>query len=149
MPEDKLIKPEPLIIKCDDGKERKYILSNFPAVDGREIVSKYVAANMPKVGDYAEGEKIMMKLMSYVAVETGGVQIRLSTKDLINNHCPGFEELMQIEMAMMEKNCSFFRDGRSLDFFESLTQMVARKFSEMLMLSSEQLSPTTKPISTN
>ena len=139
-----LIKPVPLTIKCEDGKERKYILSNFPAVEGREIVSKYIAANMPKVGDYAESEKIMLKLMNYVAVENGNVQTRLSTKDLINNHCPGFEELMKVEYAMMEKNCSFFRDGRSLDFFENLTQMVARKVSEMLMLSSVQSSPMTE-----
>lgn len=141
MPE--LIKPIPLVLKCD-GKERTFILSNFPAVDGREIVSKYIAANMPKVGDYKESEEIMIKLMSYVAVRNGSVETRLSTKDLINNHCPGFEELMKIEMAMMEKNCSFFRDGRSLDFFENLTQMVARKVSEMLMLSSVQSSPTEK-----
>jgi hypothetical protein len=142
MPE--LIKPIPLVLKCEDGKERTYILSNFPAVDGREIVSKYIAANMPKIGDYKESEEIMIKLMSYVAVKNGPVETRLSTKDLINNHCPGFEELMKIEMAMMEKNCSFFRDGRSLDFLENLTQMVARKVSEMLMLSSVQSSPTEK-----
>ncbi len=139
-----LIKPIPLVLKCEDGKERTYILSNFPAVDGREIVSKYIAANMPKVGDYKQSEDIMIKLMSYVAVKNGSIETRLSTKDLINNHCHGFEELMKIEMAMMEKNCSFFRDGRSLDFFENLTQMVARKVSEMLMLSSVQSSPTEK-----
>lgn len=145
-----LIKPEDLVLKCEDGKERKYILSSFPAVQGREIVAKYIGLNLPKIGDYAEGEKIMITLMSYVAVELKeGLQIRLATKDLINNHCPGFEELMKIEMAMMEKNCSFFRDGRSLDLFENLTRLIVRKVSETLILSSQQSSPTEKPVSTN
>jgi hypothetical protein len=104
---------------------------------------------MPKIGEYAEGEKIMLKLMSYVAVESGGVQTRLSTKDLINNHLPGFEELMKVEYAMMEKNCSFFRDGRSLDFFENLVQMALRKASEILTHLSAPSSPTAAPPSTN
>lgn len=147
MSEPTLIKPEPLTIECEDGKERTYILSNFPAVEGREIVSKYVSANMPRVGDYKEGETIMLKLMSYVAVESGNVQIRLATRDLINNHCPGFEELMTIEMAMMSKNCSFFRDGRCLDFFERITQMIAKKASEILMTSLEPSSTITEPVS--
>ena len=33
-----------------------FIISKFPAVDGREIVSKYTSSNIPKVGEYAASE---------------------------------------------------------------------------------------------
>lgn len=147
--DEPLIKPEPLTFLCKDGKERTFVLSNFPAVEGREILMKYVGASLPKIGDYAEGEKVMLKLMSYVAVKVNSAEVRLTTKDLINNHCGAPEDLMKLEYAMMEKNCSFFRDGRGLDFFDNLVQLIVRKVSETLTPSSAQSSPTEKQLSMN
>jgi len=130
-------------------KDQKFILSCFPAVEGRKILVLYPLSGLPQIGDYAINEETMLKLMSYVAVEKGGVQIRLSTPDLVNNHCRDAETLMSVEMAMMEKNYSFFRDGRISDFFGNLTQMLLRKASEMLTHLSAPSSPTEKPLSTN
>lgn len=144
-----LIKPEEFVITDTHGRELKFILSNFPAVEGREIIAKYPTSGLPKIGDYKVSEEIMVKLMGYVAVDRGGVMIRLSTKDLINNHCTDWETLAKVEMAMMEKNCSFFRDGRSFDFFENLAQICLTKVSEILTRSSAQSSPTDAQHSTN
>lgn len=146
-----LIKPKDFPMTCEDGTVKNYILSRFDAIAGREIICKYISFNLPKLGDYPEGEKVMLQLMSHVAVKTKeGVEIKLSTKDLIRNHCPdGYEQLMKLEGAMMEYNSSFFQDGRSLDFFENLAQLIARKALEILTPLSEQLSPTTKQPSTN
>ncbi len=144
-----LIKAKNYTFKDGEGVESTFVLSNFPAVEGREIVAKYLGSNLPKIGDYAISEETMFKLMNYVAIEKEGHLIRLSTKALVNNHCPDWELLQKIEMAMMEKNCSFFRDGRSLDFFENLVQMFLRKASEMLTPSLAQSSPTEKQPSTN
>lgn len=139
-----LIKPEELKIIDADGKERTYILSNFDAVNGREIITQYPMTGLPKIGDYPENKRLMSKLMSYVAVVVGDKTIRLETDALINNHVPDAENLMQIEMAMMVKNCSFFRDGRSLDFFDMLAQVFTEKFLEMLTPSSELSLPEEK-----
>ncbi len=132
-----LIKPEELNITDPDGTERTYILSNFDAVNGREIITQYPMTGLPKAGDYPENKKLMNKLMSYVAVVVDDKKIRLETDALINNHVRNADTLLQIEMAMMVKNCSFFRDGRSLDFFDMLAQMFTKKLLEILTPSSE------------
>ena len=80
---------------------------------GREIVAKYPVSALPKLGDYAVNEEVMLKLMSFVAVQVGESQQRLSSRAMINNHVPDFETLAKIEMKMMEYNCSFFRDDAS------------------------------------
>lgn len=146
-----LIEPEELVIKDKSGNDRVYILSDFDAVNGREIVALYPTSNLPKVGDYAVSKATMFKLMSYVAVPmpNGQPPLRLSTEALINNHVPTSEMLAKIEWAMMVKNCSFFRDGRSLDFFDNLAQVFLQKLTEMLTLSSASSSTVEKQPSTN
>ncbi len=144
-----LIKPSEFVIKDKDGNDKKFILSNFPAIMGREIIMKYPMAALPKVGDYAVSEEIMVKLMGHVAVEKNGVLIRLATRELIDNHCTDSEMLMKIEIAMMEKNYSFFQQGKHWDFLENLTQIFVAKISEMLTRLSEQSFPENKPQSTS
>lgn len=142
-----LIKPEEFYLDDphEEGKKLKFVVSNFPAVEGREIVTKYPMSSLPKLGDYATSEETMVKLMSYVAVPMpNGDLLRLSTRELINNHCRDWETLAKIEWKMMEKNCSFFQKGRSWDFLENFTQILLKKASEMLMRSSELSSPTEK-----
>lgn len=146
---DGLIKPSELTITDQDGTIRTFILSNFDAVTGREIVALYPLTGIPKIGDYEANKKTMMKLMSYVAVMVNGQPLRLTTEALINNHCGDFETLMKIEMSMMEKNCSFFRNGKTYDLLEKMVEIFLTKFSETLTLLSEQLSPPEKPPSTN
>lgn len=150
--ENPLIKPEEAPFKGvgNDGKEITYILSNFDAVNGREIIALYPTSGLPKIGDYAVSKATMLKLMTYVAVkQANGDLLRLSTEALVNNHVPDWETLAKIEMAMMEKNCSFFRDGRSWDFFDNLAQILLQKLSAMLIHSSAPSSTADTPPSTN
>ncbi len=140
------IKPEEFKLADADGKEYIYILSNFPAVAGRKIISQYPLTGLPKFGDYVENEKLMIELMSYVAVKmSDGREQRLETQALIDNHVPGPEMLVKIEMKMMEKNFSFFRDGRSLNFFDSIAQLLTKKITETLTLSLQPLSEQDTP----
>lgn len=145
-----LIKPEPYEVTDSDGKVHKFIVSNFPAVQGREIIVKYPMSGIPKLGDFQVNHETMLKIMTYVAVPMpNGNDLRLETIDLINNHCPDWEVLAKVEFKMMEKNCSFFRDGRSWDFLENLTQMVLGKITETLTPLLAQSSPTDTPPSTS
>lgn len=145
-----LIKPEEYVLEDADGISHTYVLSNFDAIAGRHIISQYPMTGLPKVGDYPENEKLMFKLMSYVAVVTNSNQIlRLSTPELILNHVPDFEMLAKIEIKMMAKNCSFFRNGQSLSFCDNIAQIFTKKILEMLTLSSEQSSQPEKQPTTN
>ena len=122
-----LLQPKefPVTITAEDGTvtNRVFILSKFPAVAGREIVAQYPVSALPKVGDYKTNEAIMLRLMSFVAVITeAGATQRLQTRELVDNHVPDWETLAKLEVAMMEYNCSFFRDGRVSTFFDNFAQ---------------------------
>lgn len=117
-----LIDPSELTLMGYDGKERVYTLSRFPAVVGREIVAKYPLSAVPKLGDYQVSEETMLKLMSYVSIDIGEKQQRLTNRALVDNHVPDWETLAKLEMAMMEKNCSFFANGQGLTSLEGFVR---------------------------
>lgn len=145
-----LIKPKEFSIADEDGKERKFILSKFDAVTGREILSVYTTSALPKLGEYPDNEQIMFKLMSYVAVpQENATPIRLSTRALVNNHIPDCEMLFTIEKEMMKYNYSFFRNGRPSTLFDDLTQKFLKRISEILIPLSAQSSPTDAQPSTS
>lgn len=131
-----LLEPKELEL---DGKT--FILSKFPAVAGREIITQYVPTAMPKAGDYQSNETIMLKLMAYVAVRdpASGVETRLQTRALVDNHVGSWETLMRLEVAMMEYNCSFFADGRASAFFEGIAQKAPQFLQQTLTPLLQQL----------
>jgi hypothetical protein len=112
---------------------RTFVISKFNAVDGREIITQYPLSGMPKLGDYKTNEGLMLKIMSFAEAKTeSGINIRLSTKELVNNHCGDWETLIKLEWEMIQYNCSFFQDGKSADFFQRLTSLAEQKITEML-----------------
>lgn len=116
----------------EDGGTKTFVLSKFPAILGREIVTQYPLSASPKIGEYSTNEALMLKLMSCVAVKTDSGHLMLSTKELVNNHVPDFETLLKIEWAMMEYNCSFFRNGGALRFLDDLKAKFQRSISRTL-----------------
>lgn len=141
-----MIEPKEIEVPTRNGP-KTYILSRFPAVQGREIVTQYPMTAMPKVGDYATNEALMLKIMAHVAVPTeGGGQLQLTSRALVDNHVPDFEALMRLEWAMMEYNCSFLQGGglsrlieeRALPF---LSQSISRMLTDLLERSSGKASP--------
>lgn len=145
-----MLQPKEVTIETQAGETRVYVLSKFPAVQGREIIAKYPISAMPKLGDYAVNEETMLKLMSFVAVprETGE-PLRLTTRALVDNHVPDWETLARIEMAMMEYNCSFFGNGQGSTFFEAIARKAQALITKTLMDLSEQSSRRDKQRSTN
>lgn len=139
-----MMHPKPILIG-----NKKFILSKFPATDGREIVTQYVSSGLPKIGDYKRNEELLFKLMAFVAIELPSGPLLLTTKELINNHIENWEDLAKLELEMMDYNCAFFRDGRASSFFEGIAQNVQAWILKTLMASSPQSSPMEKQPSTN
>lgn len=146
-----LINPEAVAITLPDGTTKEYILSDFPATLGREIIAKYPTSNAPKIGSYDVSEATMLKLMSCVAVEIEGRQepMCLTTKALVDNHVTSWETLAKIEMEMLKRNCSFFRDGRALTFFDGIAQLMKSLTIETLTASLPSLLKAAKQPSEN
>ena len=145
-----MLQPKEFKTTDQSGTERTYILSKFPAVQGREIISKYPLSAMPKLGDYAVNEETMYKLMAFVAIEhKGGEHLRLSTQALINNHVPDWETLAKIEVEMIQYNCSFFLKDKALTFLDVCLQTLTQRATEILTASLQPLSGTARPRSTS
>ena len=116
-----LIKPKEITVKDSDGDEKTFIISKIPAVDAREVLSKYPTANIPKVGEYRTSEDAMLLMLKYVAVPIEGREpIKLTSKALINNHVVDGEQLMRLELEMLQYNTSFFGKGGNSDFLGGL-----------------------------
>lgn len=128
---------------------KQYMISKFDSIFGREVVAKYPASGLPKFGDYAINEEMMFKMMAFVCVITPAGNLPLTTKDLIRNHVPTWEELLKLEWELMKYNCSFFQNGRASIFLSAIEEKLPRWGSKMLMGLLDQLSLREKQPSTN
>lgn len=145
-----LIKPKPLTVATQDGDERQYIISRFPALDGREIIAQYPVSMIPKLGEYAVNKTMALKILSFVCVALpDGKELQLTTADLVNNHVPDWETMAKIEMAMMEYNCSFFARGKTSSLFEGLEGKAQLLITKILTVLSAQSSKPGEPPSTS
>lgn len=140
-----LLEPQELTLKDQRGTERTFVISKFPAIAGREIVTKYPVSNIPKIGEYKVSEEIMLKAMSFVGVKIdGGQTLQLTTRELVDNHVGDWETLAKLEWAILEYNVSFFGSGLNSDFFESISQKAVKWISQTLMPLLDQSLQTVK-----
>lgn len=126
---------------------KRFVITKFPAIAGREIVAKYIPSIMPKVGDYKVNEETMLKMMKFAGVVLDGTSapLMLTTSALIDNHVGDWEMLAKLEVALMEYNCSFFQGGRISTFFEDIAQKTPAYILKMLTGLSGLLSKVEKP----
>jgi hypothetical protein len=135
---------EPMEIEIED---RKFVISKFPAIAGRKIVTQYISSGVPKIGNYNTNEEMMLNIMKYVArIDDNGNKIVLSNQDLIDNHVvsksSSWEMLVKLEGKMLEYNCDFFQNGRISNFFgdiaQKLPQWIIKILKDSSVLSSRQ-----------
>jgi hypothetical protein len=140
-----MIKPKEITL---EGK--RFVISKFPATDGREILVKYFPSGIPKFGDYKTNEECMFKMMNFVKVITeNNHEIILSTKQILNNHVEDAAMLLYLEWAILEYNFSFFLKGRISTLSEAIALKVPEWTLKMLTGLSDLLSKVEKPPSTN
>lgn len=131
-----LIDPKEITITSRLGKEKTYIISEIPAYESREIAAKYLVSALPKIGDYPASEAMSQKMMKFVEVVTdGGTNQRLTTKELVQNHCD-FKQLSTLEIEMVMHNYGFFLQGTVSTFFGDIIQKGQALISRILMASS-------------
>lgn len=144
------LKPKTITVTTLDGDTRSYVISRFPALDGREIIAQYPVSMVPKLGEYATNREMALKIMSFVSVVLpDGKELPLTTADLVNNHVPDWETMAKLEVAMMEYNCSFFAPGKISSLFEGLEAKAQQLITKTLTALSAQSSKAGEPPSTN
>jgi len=144
-----LLEPKRVTVKCMDGAEREYVISKFPALAGRKIITQYLPTAMPKVGEYGANEALLIEMMAFVAAITpDGGELRLTTRRLIDNHVPDYEALMRLEVAMMNYNSSVFQNVVRLISSGGIEARAAEWITRTLTLLSQQSSAKASPPST-
>lgn len=137
-------------IELAGGGSKRFVISKFDAISGRKILTQYPTSGIPKLGDYDTNEGLMLQIMSFVSVPMPeGALLRLTTRELVNNHVPEWETLARLEWAMIEYNCSFFASGKVSSFLDDLMAKLPASILSMSTDLLEQLSQRNKPSSTN
>ena len=140
-----MIEPKEVTVKDIAGNDHAFVISKVPATVGREIVATYPVSMVPKIGDYQVNEAIMLKMMSYVAaVGPDGQEIKLQTRQLIDNHCADWQVLARLEMQMLEYNTSFFANGKISTLLSKYSEKVPQLITKILTDSLAQLSQREK-----
>lgn len=102
-------------------KGKTYTLNQFRPTVGRKIVAQYPLTAIPKMASYDQNEEIMVLLMSHVHVHLpGGVKMPLNTIDLIDNHVPSWDDLVNLEYQTLKFNCPFMQDGGASSMMEAI-----------------------------
>lgn len=126
-----LIDPKEIKINYE-GEELKFNIGKFPATTGRELIAKYPIANIPNIGSYEVSKEAMLKLMQYVErVYDDRVQ-PLSNEALVNNHVPSWEVLLELEMQTISYNCSFFNNGKAIEFVNNIGKFLKENINPEL-----------------
>lgn len=144
-----LLKPKPVTVKDCDRKEHHFTIHRFDYWTGREIILQYPTASLPKLGDYGVSEALAAKMMAYVTVKAGDLEIPLTTRELVNNHVPDAETGLALELELMQYNYSFFTPGAILGFFASTAPTFKGWITSISKGLREHLSQQGKPNSTN
>lgn len=145
-----LLKPKTVTVKDMDGKEITVIISRLPGLVQREIAAKYPVSALPKLGDYGVNEEMALKMLSYCAVTVkDGVDIRLTTRDLIQNHLGDLRAIGSVELEVVKYNFDFFGSGSLSSFWDDLGRKAITWTIKTWMELSPQLLKAAKQHSTN
>lgn len=127
---------EPITVEYDlmDGQHKVYKIRQFPATECLRFVTLYpesIALSGTKVGNYNISEKLMVEMMAYVSVVCeGGLEVPLSTIDMINNHCD-FNVLQSLIREMFDFNTGFFTEGKVWSFLNQVIKGLTDSLIEM------------------
>lgn len=137
-----LLQPKEVIIEDKVANESNtYVISKIPAFEAMGLMVQDLPALVLNInsGNREKIEKFTIEVLNYVARKKDGETIRLSTKALIDNHCPSFETISLLLAQMIDYNTSFFRDGKSLSFLKRLEALATAKVTEILTTLSDKL----------
>lgn len=128
-----------------DGKT--FIISKLPATVAVEVMMRSAGNAIPKAGDFATIEAMMLKTMSYVAIKRPNIpDLVLNSRELIDNHCPDWTTYMKVLEEMRGYNNLFLVSENLLTFFERVIAMLPQKIRSILTPESQPSSmPNSQP----
>lgn len=96
----------------------KFIISKMPCTVAQEVIFKLPTGLIPLLSNFTQTEDMAFKMLSYCerVYTDGQPNVKLISKEIIDNHVPDFQTLIKLEQECLQYNYDFFNDGRVLDF---------------------------------
>ena len=108
------------------------------------------SAAIPKIGDFAVMEEMMIKTMSYASLRRPGLaDIALNTRELIDNHCKNYKVYLAVLEEVRSYSELFGVAGNLSTFLKEIIAMLPAKLVRMLNPSLPVSSTPDLPPSTN
>jgi hypothetical protein len=131
-----------------DGKT--FVIHKLPATVAVEVMMRSAGNAIPKAGDFAVVEEMMLKTMAYASIRRKDLpDLQLNSRELIDNHCVDYKTYLKVLEEVRQHSQLFGIAGNLLTFFESVIQMLPAKIAKMLTDVSLASSTRSSPPSTN
>lgn len=139
---------EPKLIEINGYK---FIISKMPCTVAQEVIVKLPSGLLPIINNFSQSEEMAFKMLSYCerVYEDGRSNAPLISKDIINNHVPDFNTLVQLESACINYNFDFFANGKAWNFLTKGLCLAESKLSGILTDLLDKLLQAEKQHSTN
>lgn len=113
---------------------KTFVIHKLPATVAIEVMARGVAGAIPKTGDFAVVEEMMIKTMGYVAIRKPGVpDLFITSKELIDNQCVDYKTYLSVLEAIREYNDLFFIAGSLSNFYENTIMTLPAKIMKMFI----------------
>lgn len=129
----------------------KFVISKMPCTVAQEVIIKLPQGFIPMINNFSQSQDMAFKMLSYCErVYTDGCpNVPLISKEIIDNHVPDFNTLVQLEYECLNYNFDFFKNGKALAFLNKGLCLAESKFSGILTDLLDRLLQAEKPHTMN
>lgn len=124
----------------------KFLISRMPCMTAQEVIVRIPAGILPLINQYMISEEMVVKMLSCCQrVYDDKPNVPLISKEIINNHVPDFDTLLQLETECLRYNYDFFNQGKALTFLEKGLSLAESRLSGILTDLLDKLLQAEKP----
>ena len=130
-----LLKPKTIKVKTLDNEELEVTISRLPTTDWDDLISNFVASQIPKIDNMLNKKEIRRKMMSYCEIDNK----RLINDDVTNALIPDGVTLKKIQWELFDYNTGFLGNGDKSLMLSRVKEMIMHTFTKTLNQAMQQL----------
>ena len=124
----------------------RFLVSRMPCMTAQEVIVRIPAGILPLINQYTISEEMVVKMLSCCQrMYDDKPNVPLISKEIINNHVPDFDTLLQLENECLKYNYDFFNQGKVLTFLAQGLSRVESSLSGILTDLLDKLLQAEKP----
>lgn len=119
----------------------KFKVRSMSATMGRKMLLEYPKANAPKIGNYAESEKLALEMLEdCVQIDLGNGVVLPLDKTLIDQHLD-MDTFVKLEKEVFAISSDFFTQENISNLIGAVGEILINQFSQILMAVLQDSSP--------